>query len=293
MGQSPGNERAGSKGRSRGSRGDAVLTLATPALASLAWRLAPSPSPPATSTRPLSSVSRSRWPLARNAPLPSPPFAASPQRHRSLRSLGKPPWRAPANVPWSFARRRCPSPSLHFAPRGPSSCGALRVAQPGPQRPSPPAARPGLRPSRQIPGSAAPSFASGSTSALRSIPVVRPPPTARPSGSPGPSSTNQYQRGETPPPGSAPGKPGARLPSPTCPAPTSPAPLATAAQPARRKFAWPGLMRRRAAILAAPNAAGNSEQLVPKAHSHPTATVTRRATQSAAVATEPNPHART
>lgn len=46
-------------------------------------------------------------------------------------------------------------------------------------------------------------------------------------------------------------------------------------------------------MLAAPNAAGNSEQLVPKAHSHPNATVTRRATQSAAVATEPNPHART
>ena len=44
---------------------------------------------------------------------------------------------------------------------------------------------------RLIPGSAAPSLPSGSTSALRSIPVIRPPPTARLSGSPArPPQTN-------------------------------------------------------------------------------------------------------
>jgi hypothetical protein len=52
-----------------------------------------------------------------------------------------------------------------------------------------------------------------------------------------PVSTNQRQRGETPPPVSAPGKPGARLPSPTRRAATSPAPArarrATCASEAR------------------------------------------------------------
>jgi hypothetical protein len=133
----------------------------------------------------------------------------------------------------------------------------------GPQRPSPLArglvprplrlaARTGLRTTRLIPGSASPSLASGSTSALRFIPVVRPPPTAHLSGSPRPSSTNQRQRGETPPPVSAPGKPGARLPSPTRPAATSPAPArarrATCASEARlcRPHAPVGFDARRA-----------------------------------------------
>ena len=49
-----------------------------------------------------------------------------------------------------------------------------------------------------------------------------------------------------------------RLAKPQRPRP----PLAPAAQPARRKLAWPALMRRWAAMLAAPSAARNAERFV-------------------------------
>ena len=117
--------------------------------------------------------------------------------------------RAPAFLPFAAPRGlrlrlqpspRCRAPS---APRCRFACGALRVRPAGGRNalrtwlralvPSPLrlAARPGLRPLRLIPGSAAPWLPSGSTSALRSIPVIRPPPTARMSGSPArPPQTN-------------------------------------------------------------------------------------------------------
>ena len=53
---------------------------ATPALASLAWRLALAPSPPATPTLPLSVFHRSRWSLASThptAPASSPPATST------------------------------------------------------------------------------------------------------------------------------------------------------------------------------------------------------------------------
>ena len=66
-------------------RGDAVLTLATPALASLAWRIAPASSPPATSTLPLSVFTRSRRSLA------STPSLAPLARRTTLARSGERP----------------------------------------------------------------------------------------------------------------------------------------------------------------------------------------------------------
>jgi len=216
--------------------------------------------------------------LASVSPLP---LVARPQRHRSLRSLGEPRWRAPANVLFQLARRRWRSASLHSAPRCRSACGALRVRPAGGRNvlrpclrglvPSPLrlATRPGLRASRPIPGSAAlrlppaprpPSapFRSSDRHRLLVCPAhhIRPPQT---------NSSAARRHRQAPRPASRVLACRRRLAQPA----TSQAPLAPAAQPARRKLAWPGLMRRWASMLAAPNAARNTERFVRQAHSHP------------------------
>ena len=159
---------------------------------------------------------------------------------------------APAFLPLRYAPGPTPpAPAISALPRSVRSALPFRLrcaAGPpsrGPQRPSPLTTRTRAEPAspRCATGSAvvaADPRLCGPVASLRLN--VRPPlhsghPTATdcsPVRLTRPSPAKQCQRIETPPPVSAPVKPGARPPSPTRQAATTPAPLAPTAQPARR-----------------------------------------------------------